>query len=128
MLKIIRKFFFVWLLALFLFVPALSQAVDLGNQLIKDTGSKAGYAAATETTFAQTLGIGIAIALSLVGVIFLILMVYAGYLWMTAGGEEEQVKKAQKIITAAIIGLIITVAAYSITAYIVPAILIMAAT
>ena len=57
------------------------------------------------------------------GVIFLVLMVYAGYLWMTARGTEEQIEKAKKIIMAAMIGLIITLGAYSITAFVVPAIL-----
>jgi len=55
-------------------------------------------------------------ALQLVGIIFLALMVYAGYLWMTAQGEESQIEKAKKIVTSAIIGLILTLSAYAITA------------
>ncbi len=54
-------------------------------------------------------------ALQLVGIIFLGLMVYAGYLWMTAQGEESQIEKAKKIVTSAIIGLILTLSAYAIT-------------
>lgn len=54
-------------------------------------------------------------ALQLVGIIFLGLTVYAGYLWMTAQGEESQIEKAQKIITGAVIGLVITMSAYAIT-------------
>ncbi len=54
-------------------------------------------------------------ALSLVGLIFLLLMVYGGYLWMTARGEDDQVQKAQTIIRNAIIGLILVLAAYAIT-------------
>jgi len=50
-------------------------------------------------------------------------MVYAGYLWMTARGESDQVDKAKKIIVQSIIGLVITVGAYSITAFVVPALL-----
>jgi len=57
-------------------------------------------------------------ALQLVGIIFLALMVYAGYLWMTAQGEESQIEKAKKIVTSAIIGLILTMSAYAITALI----------
>lgn len=55
-------------------------------------------------------------ALQLVGIIFLALMVYAGYLWMTAQGEESQIEKAKKIVTSAIVGLILTLSAYAITA------------
>ncbi len=57
-------------------------------------------------------------ALSLVGTIFLILSVYAGILWMTASGNEERVTKAKDIVTQAIIGLAITLAAYAITAFV----------
>lgn len=56
--------------------------------------------------------------LGLLAIIFVILMLYAGYLWMTAQGNEDQVGKAKGIITTAIIGLIIIVAAYSITSFV----------
>jgi len=94
-------------------------AINFG---ISDAGTaavKGGYAVGTtETTFAETVGVIIKIALSLVGAIFLALMVYAGYLWMTARGEEEPIEKAKKIIKACIVGLIIVVGAYSITDYV----------
>ncbi len=57
-------------------------------------------------------------ALSLVGLIFLILMVYAGYLWMTARGEEAEITKAQNIIKSSVIGLIIVMSAYAITYFV----------
>lgn len=56
--------------------------------------------------------------LSLLGTIFLILMVYAGILWMTAQGAEEKVTKAKDIIKAAIIGLIVVLSAYAITSFV----------
>lgn len=96
-------------------------AINFG---IKEAGKAAtlgGYAESTSaTTFSETIGVVISIVLSLVGVIFLALMIYAGYLWMTARGDEEAIKKAQKIIIASMIGLIITVGAYSITNFVVP--------
>lgn len=61
----------------------------------------------------------ISAALSLVGILFLLLMVYSGYLWMTARGDEQQVEKAQKIIRGTIIGLVLTLSAYAITLFIV---------
>ena len=57
-------------------------------------------------------------ALTLVGLIFLLLMVYGGYLWMTARGDEGQVEKAQSIIRNAIIGIVLVIAAYAITYFI----------
>lgn len=64
---------------------------------------------------APIVGTAINLVLSLVGLIFLILMVYAGILWMTARGEESQVEKAQRIIKASMIGLFVVVSAYAIT-------------
>ncbi len=56
--------------------------------------------------------------LSFVGILFLLLMIWGGFTWMTAAGNEEKIKTAQKIITSAVIGLIIVLAAYAITSYI----------
>jgi len=66
----------------------------------------------------NVIGTIIKAALTLVGLIFLILMVYAGYLWMTARGEEEQVKKAKDIIVGSLIGLFIVLSAYAITYFV----------
>ncbi len=112
-------------LAFFLGVVSHAYAIDLGDNLVKNAADKAGYDAAktSDTTFAETLGLVIQTALSFVGIIFLSLMTYAGFLWMTARGESDQVDKAKKMIVQSIIGLGITVGAYSITAFVVPAIL-----
>jgi len=56
----------------------------------------------------------IRVALSLVGVLLLIYLVYAGFLWMTAQGEGKQVDKAKDIIKNTVIGLVIIFAAYAI--------------
>lgn len=60
----------------------------------------------------------IGIALSFLGVIFFILILYAGFRWMLAQGNESEVEKAKQIIIAAVSGLIIVLAAYAITAFI----------
>ena len=57
-------------------------------------------------------------ALTLVGLVFFILMVYGGFLWMQARGNEQDVEKARDIIIAAIIGLVLIVAAYAITNFV----------
>jgi len=56
--------------------------------------------------------------LGFTGTIFFVLVVYAGLMWMTAAGNEERTEKAKKILTAAIIGLIIVLSAYAITSFI----------
>jgi hypothetical protein len=53
--------------------------------------------------------------LGLISVIFLVLIIYAGFSWMTAEGNEEKVTKARQLIINAAIGLIITACAYAIS-------------
>ena len=60
--------------------------------------------------------------LGLLGIIFLVLVLYAGFLWMTAAGNEDQVTKAKSILTTSIIGIVIIVAAYAIVKFVLDAI------
>lgn len=57
-------------------------------------------------------------ALSLVGILFFILTIYGGVLWMTSHGNSEQATKGLQTTIAAIIGLIIVLAAYTITNFV----------
>lgn len=117
------RIFLVIFCLLILAFPYRAYAIDLGFSKTQTAAQKAGYGQTDETTFASKVGIVLKAAISLVGVFFLALMVYAGYLWMTARGEEEPVTKAKKIIMACIIGLAIVAGAYSFTAFVVPTIL-----
>jgi hypothetical protein len=60
----------------------------------------------------------IQIILGFLGIIALGLIVYAGFLWMTAAGEEDKVDRAKKILVNAIIGIVIILSAFSITTFI----------
>ena len=75
----------------------------------------------TTTSISTVVGRTIGVILGLSGIVFLCLMVYAGILYLTANGEEAGVKKAKQLITSAIIGIIIVMASYAITAYVVAA-------
>lgn len=68
---------------------------------------------------AELIGRIISVALGLVGTIFLLLMLYAGFMWMTARGAPDQVKKAKEVLTGAIIGIVIVAGAYAITSLII---------
>lgn len=83
---------------------------------LTDAAKKANYN--TDSTLPSLLGNILFLALSLLGAIFIIMMVYGGYEWMTAGGNEQKVDKAGEIIRQAIIGLIVVVGAYAISYYI----------
>lgn len=68
-----------------------------------------------ETKAAELIGTIINSLLAFVGIIFLVLTIYAGFLWMTARGDEEKVGRAQSIIKASVIGIIIVSLAFVIS-------------
>lgn len=59
------------------------------------------------------------IILGFVGFIFLLLLLYGGFTWMTSGGDEKKIMRAKKIITSAVIGLLITLSSYAIAGFII---------
>ncbi len=84
-------------------------------------GSTSGVGAGTQ--LASIISGIIGAALSLLGVIFLVLIVYSGYVYLTAGGDESKVEKAKHTITRSIIGLAIVLCAFAISVFVVPAIM-----
>lgn len=56
--------------------------------------------------------------LSFLGIVLLFIVLYAGFLWMTAGGDEDKVKKSKSLMINAVIGLIITLAAFAISNFV----------
>lgn len=52
------------------------------------------------------------------GLLFFLLMVYAGMMWFFARGEDDKISDARKTIIAAIIGLFIAVSGYAITTFV----------
>lgn len=63
----------------------------------------------------------IRIFLGLLGVIVVSLIIYAGFLWMTANGNEDNISRAKKILTNSVIGLVIILSAFTITQFIINA-------
>jgi hypothetical protein len=57
--------------------------------------------------------------LGLLGLIAVIMILYGGFMWMTAGGNEDKVSTAKKIISAAVIGLIVVLLAWAIVIFVV---------
>ena len=102
-------------------VPLLSQAApsDALDKLKEVGGEAYGVGAEEPKGLPEIIGGIIQTALSILGIIAAILIIYAGYVWMTARGKEERVTKAKETLEAAIIGLIIIMAAYAITYFVV---------
>ncbi|MBI3957090.1 MAG: hypothetical protein HY340_03835 [Candidatus Kerfeldbacteria bacterium] len=107
-----KKMFAVGLLGVaMLAVPVVAMAVSFENP-------------------SQTLGLGttdlkgtviniINWVLGLLGIIAVIMILIGGFQWMTASGNEEKVEKAKKIISAAIVGLIIILLAWAIVNFVI---------
>jgi cbb3-type cytochrome oxidase subunit 3 len=97
-----------------LFVVSPVAADD--NFGLSETGEKVD--AFSDMSIPETIGSILGTALSFVGIFFLVLVIYGGFMWMFAAGNEQQVDKAKKIISSAVIGLIIIMAAYAITSFV----------
>jgi len=61
--------------------------------------------------------------LAMIGVLLLVYLIYAGFLWMTAGGDEGKVKTATAMIRNSIIGLLIIVASFVIADFVLGALI-----
>lgn len=60
----------------------------------------------------------IRIILGFLGIIAVGLIIYAGWLWMSSQGSEEKIEQAKKILTNAIIGLIIISVSFAIASFV----------
>lgn len=104
-------------------LPVSAQQIeDNPLNLLQQTNLQQGSAADAGKQLPAMIGRIIRTLLGLLGIIFLVLMVYAGFLWMTARGESDPVDKAKDIIKQAIIGIIIVMVAYALTGFIINAI------
>lgn len=61
--------------------------------------------------------------LTVLGVIVVLIVIYGGFVWMTAQGNPEQVDKAKKILINATIGLFIILASWGITSFVIRSLL-----
>ena len=58
------------------------------------------------------------VVLGFLGIIAVGLILYAGFKWMTAGGSEDKITEARKLLVAGVIGLIIILAAFAIANFV----------
>jgi len=121
MKKIILTLF---LLASFFVTPFAHAQLQTGvfDKFSKSTFGttfQTGTNASLEKQLPAAVGQIITIFLSLIGVILLIIIVYAGFLWLTAGGNDDQIKKAKRLISNGVIGLAIALGAFVITSFVV---------
>lgn len=61
--------------------------------------------------------------LGLLGILFVVLLLYGGFLWMTARGDSKQVDKAKDLIKEAVIGLTIILSAWAVSYFVISGLL-----
>jgi uncharacterized BrkB/YihY/UPF0761 family membrane protein len=82
-------------------------------------GGNAAYGGTAPTgTLSSTVGSLVSMIFGVLGVVFLLLIIYAGVLWMTAQGDSKKVQKAKDILTQSAIGLAITLSAFAISYFV----------
>jgi hypothetical protein len=67
---------------------------------------------------ATTIGSIVKTAMGFLGIVAVVIILYGGFVWMTAHGDEKRVTTAKNTLGAGIIGLIIVLAAYAITVFV----------
>ncbi|MBI5022714.1 MAG: hypothetical protein HZC05_00915 [Candidatus Magasanikbacteria bacterium] len=119
-----KKFLLIFIFSFLLVAPVLAVEPESVN-LLKNTGAAAGYPSQTtdQYSMAATVGAIINIALGILGTVFLGLTFYAGYLWFTAGGDEEKTTQAKAYLYNGLIGMIIVLASYGLSRFVVTSII-----
>lgn len=90
---------------------------EILNNAMRDTAKFAGFFPdkGEPRTFVQILGGYTQGIITVLGLIFMVLIIWGGFKWMTAAGNEEQVTKAKGVIRNATIGLALILLARMIT-------------
>jgi len=110
---------FITIMAISSFLPA--KAADIGDAFktssstLSTTVEKAGFFNNNSNNIDNITQTIINAVLSFLGVIFTIIIIYAGFKWMMAEGNTESVTQAKSLLKNAVIGLIIVLAAYAIS-------------
>jgi len=72
----------------------------------------------TNYSIPELVGMIIKYILGLVGTLSLLMFIWAGFMWLTAQGNPDKVKKGRDTMLWAIVGLIIVFSSYAILSYV----------
>lgn len=99
-------------------MPVYAQSVtDRIGAGLTNTAKESGYTTGV-TDLPTLIGRLIGLALSLLGVLLVVYILYGGFTWMTAGGDEKKVAEAKGMIKNAVIGIVVIVSAYAISTFV----------
>src|SRR6056297_3526381 len=108
-----KKIFVLLFLAVFFFLSAHSvwAQPDVGREYAEETGLG-------DTDPREILVNFVNIAFTFLAIVAVIIIIYAGYLWMTSGGNSERIEKAKKVLLGAVIGLILILSSFAIVSFV----------
>lgn len=120
-----------WLVAGFLafnlfVMPAFAKLDPWGDEITETTGTglasfdAIGLGNSDPRTIASKV---IQVMLGFLGVIAVILILFGGFKWMTAAGNDDKVDEAKRLITAGVVGLLIVLAAFAVSVFVLNALL-----
>lgn len=97
--------------------------VDTAAECIRNNAICAGGAGGagltnTDRPLAVIIGNIVKGLLGFLGIVFMILILYGGFVWMTAAGNEDRVRTAKKILANSTIGLFIVIISYALSLWI----------
>lgn len=84
---------------------------------INAIGTNSGLVQGTQASLAQIVGNIINVVLGFLGILLLVYLIYAGFLWMTST-DSKGPDKAKEMIKNSIVGLIIIVSAFAISGFV----------
>jgi len=112
--KMLLVVFLAFLFAAFISInPVLAQTQDYGLGAVQQWGFWG------DGNLIIFIGRLIQIFFGIIGVIAVLIIMYAGFSWMLSQGDPAKIAKARKILTNAIIGLIIIFMAFAITTFVI---------
>lgn len=111
---------FILLIGIYIFAAPVFAGDTTFAEGLKKTAEGPGLVPDSETkTVESVIGQYLGVFFGYVSIVFLIMIVYGGIMWMTAGGTPQNVEKARKTLIHAAIGLVVTLLAYQVTAYVI---------
>lgn len=124
-MKFLKSLLATFAIASFLVMPHFASAQNLIANGLETARQGTGLAnpcsgqPSVSTCISVIIGNIIGIVLGFVEVILFLLFIYAGFLWMTAGGDTKQVDTAKSMLKNAVAGLIIIGLSYLLTSFII---------
>lgn len=108
-----KKVFAIVMVVAFLAIPMLTMAA---SNLTGLDEANPGLGTADVRDIIDTI---ISVILGFLGLIAVILILIGGFMWMTAGGNDDKITTGRKYIINGVIGLIIILAAYAIASFVI---------